>query len=293
MAGSDQDKFKTPHKPTWCPGCGNYAIWTALKNAFVKMGLKPHDVLVVYGIGCHGHMVNWLKTYGFEGVHGRTLPLAAGAKIANQRLKVITVAGDGDQLSEGGNHLLHACRNNYDLTCLIHDNQIYGLTVGQSSPTTQKGFRSTSSPYGVIEQPLNPLALAITAGATFVARGFAGEVEHLTKLFRAAILHKGFAVVDILQPCVVFNYLNTYSWFYERVYHLEATHHKVSDKKAALERAMEGTGLKREKLPLGIFYQVKRPTFDEQLPQLKKGTLAEQPLGVGAGKMKQLLKEFR
>ena len=200
MAMANIDKFKTNSEITWCPGCGNFGIFLALKQAFLKLGLNPSDILVVYGIGCHGHMVNYLKTFGFEGLHGRALPVAQGAKLANKNLTVIAIAGDGDQLGEGGNHFLHAGRRNIDITCIIRNNQIYSLTVGQASPTSEKGFKSKSTPLGVIDEPLNPVALAISAGAGFVSRGFSGDVNYLTDLFVQAIEHKGFSVVDVLQP---------------------------------------------------------------------------------------------
>ncbi len=279
------EDFKTPYSPTWCPGCGNYGIWAAFKNAFIKLGLTSQDILMVYGIGCHGHMVNYMKTYGFEGLHGRAIPVAVGAKIANHDMNVLAIAGDGDQLSEGGNHFVHACRSNYDICSIIHDNQIYGLTVGQSSPTSQKKSKSKSSPYGVVEEPINPLALSIISGATFVARSFSGDLEHLTEMIVEGIRHKGFSFIDIFQPCVVSNPLNTYSWYSERIYKLDGNH-DVKDKEKALKRAMEGP----DKLPLGIFYKINKPSFEEQIGLLEKKPLAEQPINKIS--VERLLKDF-
>lgn len=280
------DQFNNPCKITWCSGCGNFAIFQALKNAFEKLLLKPEDILVVYGIGCHGHMVNYLKTYGFEGLHGRALPLATGAKIANKDLIVIAVVGDGDQLGEGGNHLIHAARRNIDITCILHNNQLYALTVGQASPTSDKGMKTRTTPEGVFEEPLFPLPLAISAGATFVARSFSGDINHLTEMIITGIKHRGFSFIDVLQPCVTLNYLNTYSWFYQRVYKLDHKNHLVGDKIEALKKSFEFG----EKIPLGIFYQETRPTFEDNLPQLKKKILVKESIeGI---KIDHLLSEF-
>src|SRR3989338_1599375 len=197
-----EDKFKTNCQITWCKGCGDFGILVAIKQAFEKLGWDPSDALVVYGIGCHGHMINYLSNYGFEGLHGRALPVATGAKIANNKLNVIVIAGDGDQFSEGGNHFIHAARKNIDITCIIHDNQVYALTVGQSSPTSQKGFKTKTNPMGVFENPVHPLTLALACEASFVGRGFSCDVKHLTDLLVQAIQHKGFSLVDVFQPCV-------------------------------------------------------------------------------------------
>jgi 2-oxoglutarate/2-oxoacid ferredoxin oxidoreductase subunit beta len=248
---------------TWCPACGNFGIWTALKKALMKLNLGPDDVCFVYGIGCHGHMVNYMKTYGFEGLHGRSLPVGAAIKMVNKNLPVVCFAGDGDCLGEGGNHFIHTIRGNHDMTLVIHDNQTYGLTTGQTSPTSLKGYKTKSTPQGVIETPFNPLAMALTAGATFVARGFSQDLAHLSDLITKAIQHKGFSVLDIYQPCVTYNKLNTYQWFKERVYKLEETGHDVTNKMEAYKKAME-----EEKLPVGVFYQVQRPTYEDELPQL-------------------------
>ena len=279
------DQFKTNSQITWCPGCGNFGLFQALKNAFLELGLKPDDVLAIYGIGCHGHMVNYLKTFGFQGVHGRALPLAAGAKLANRNLKVIAMVGDGDQLGEGGNHLIHAAKRNIDIKCFIHDNHLYSLTIGQASPTSDIGMKTMSTPKGVFEEPLNPvlLSIAIASGASFVARGFAGNIPHLTKIFAEAISHKGFSLVDILQPCVTLNSLNTFEWYRNRVYILD--NHDVQNKEQAFARAQEWG----EKIPIGIFYKKEKPVFEDNLPQLKEGILAEKPFDIN---IKGLLREF-
>lgn len=280
-----KDQFKSDEKITWCPGCGDFAILEALKEALVKLGLKPHDVLVVYGIGCHGHMVNYLKTYGFEGLHGRALPLATGAKLANKNLVVIAIVGDGDQLGEGGNHLIHTAKRNPDITCIVHDNQVYALTVNQATPTSLKGFKTRSSPEGVREEPLNPVALAISVNCSFVARGFAGRIKHLTSLFVEAIKHKGFSFIDVLQPCVTFNYLNTYSWYYQRVYEMEPEY-DLEDRVLAFKKSLEFG----DKIPLGIFYKKERPTLEDNLLKPEWKPLLEQD--IKNIDISQLIKEF-
>lgn len=242
--------------------------------------------MLVYGIGCHGHMVNYLTTFGVQGLHGRTLPVAQGAKLANKNLNVIAVAGDGDQMGEGGNHLIHASRRNIDITCVIHDNQIYGLTVGQAAPTSDKGFKSRSTPLGAIEEPIHPPVLALAAGATFVARGYAGDPKHLTKILVAGIKHKGFSVIDVLQPCVTLNPLNTFEWYNQRVYKLEETGYDPKDKLAAFVKSLEWG----DKIPLGVLYQEKKPLFEDQLPQLKEKPLVER--SIDNISIENLLKEF-
>lgn len=269
--------------PTWCPGCGNYGIWAALKSALVKLTWKPDDFVLVYGVGCSGNMNDFVKVYGLHSLHGRALPNAIGLKLANHKLPVLVVGGDGDQLGEGGNHFLHACRGNYDITVLIHNNQVYGLTTGQVSPTATKGTKSKSTPSGIIEEPINPLALAITQGASFVGQGFAGDIPHLTQTIMDAINHKGFSVVNVYQPCVTFNKVNTYAWFRERVYKLDETHNKA-DRKAAL-----GVAIDNEKIPIGIVYEVQKPIYEENLPQLQNGALVAQQL---SGNIQELLQEF-
>jgi 2-oxoglutarate ferredoxin oxidoreductase subunit beta len=277
------EEFVTVNKPTWCPGCGNHTIWLALRGALAQLKIAPHEVVLVYGIGCSGNMADFIKANGFHALHGRGLPVAAGIKLANHRLQVVAVLGDGDCYGEGMNHLISASRANFDLTCLVHNNMVYGLTTGQASPTSGKGYQSKSTPEGVIEEAVNPPALTISAGATFVSRGFAGDASHLTKLISAAIKHQGFSLVDILQPCVTFNKTNTFDWYRERVYKLKAA---TSDKVKALERSLEWG----DKIPIGIFYKSKRPTYKNQLPQIGKTPLVKQPLG--KVNLEKLFKEF-
>ena len=283
MASITSESFKTGFLPTWCPGCGDYGIWTALKIALAKLGIGPDDALLVYGIGCHGNMYDWMRTYAFEGLHGRALPVAQGAKVANHKLPVICVCGDGDCLGEGGNHFIHAAKRNPNVTVLIHDNQVYGLTTGQASPTAKPGFKTKSTPDGVTDEPINPLTLALTAGATFVARGFAGDIPGLSELIVQAISHKGFSVLDMLQPCVTFDKVHTYAWYRSRLYKLEQPENKIR----AIEKAMEWG----DKIPIGVFYKEDKPTSEDREPALEKSTLVESSLDVAA--LPLLLSEFK
>lgn len=257
------DQFNTICPPTWCPGCGNYSIWNELKRALDELGIPPHKTLIVYGIGCSGNMYNTIKTYAWHSLHGRSLPTAVGAKLANKDLTVIAVAGDGDGLGEGMGHFIHALRGNVDITYLIHENKVYGLTTGQSAPTSEKGFVTKSTPEGLIEVPTNPISLAMTAGGGFVSRGYAGKPQQLRELIKQGIQHKGFSLVDILQPCVTFNKINTYQYYNERVYDLAESQHNPSDFNAAFAKAREWG----ERIPTGLFYKDSREAYEEDLPQ--------------------------
>jgi len=263
--------FNTSRRPTWCTGCGNFAIWNAMKKTFVKLSLYPHQILIIYGIGCSGNGVNFLKSYSFHSLHGRTLPVATGAKIASHKMVVIAVSGDGDGMGIGGNHFIHTCRRNINITNIMHDNRVYGLTTGQTSPTSNLGFRSRSTPSGVLEMPVNPLSLALAAGATFVARGFSGDIAQLGEIMRKAIKHKGFSFIDVLQPCVTFNRVNTYDYYRERVYRIDSI--KNYDR-TDLEHAFK-IALEEERLPTGIFYQVQRPIYEDGLKQIDRKPLTD------------------
>ncbi|MEK7129681.1 MAG: thiamine pyrophosphate-dependent enzyme [Patescibacteria group bacterium] len=286
MSSITADSFKTGFLPTWCPGCGDFGIWMALKQALAQLGIGPDDAAIVYGIGCHGNMYDWMNTYAVEGLHGRALPVAQGVKLANHKLPVIVVSGDGDCLGEGGNHFIHAAKRNPDITVIIHDNQVYGLTTGQASPTAQQGFKTKSTPEGVTDEPVNPLTLAITAGATFVARGFAADSPGLTQLFVDAISHKGFAVVDTLQPCVTFDRVHTYAWYRERLYQLKQEGYRADNRLGALEKALEWG----DRIPLGIFYQETRLTSEDREPALTGEPLVS--ASAGTVQADELLKEF-
>ena len=272
---SEVKDFASPVRPTWCPGCGDFGILNALKRALVSLELEPHQVLLASGIGCGSKLPDYIKANGFHGIHGRALPVATGAKLANHELTVIAVHGDGDGYGIGGNHFLHTMRRNMDLVDIIQNNQVYGLTKGQYSPTSEQGFVTKTSPGGAIEPAVNPIALALAAGATFISRGFAGELPHLAQLIAQAIEHRGCALVDVLQPCVTFNKVNTYDWFRARVYKLEEEGYDPSNREAAWEKAFEWG----DRIPIGLFYQVEGlPTYEDQVPALRINPLVKQGL---------------
>jgi len=272
-------------KPAWCPGCGNFGILEALNRALIEMEIEPHQVLLVSGIGQAGKLPHYTRGNVFNSLHGRPVPPAIGAKIANSELIVIAVSGDGDAYGEGGNHFLHAARRNHDITYLVHDNQVYGLTKGQASPTSDVGFITKTTPYGATS-PVNPIALAIVSGASFVGRGFAGDIDHLSHLIKKGITHRGFALIDILQPCISFNHKNTFQWYRERVYKLEDEKYDPSDKKAALEKAL----IWGKEIPIGIIYEENLPVYEDQLPALSEGPLVQQK--IAPRRVEKLLAEF-
>ncbi|NIM89658.1 MAG: 2-oxoacid ferredoxin oxidoreductase [Candidatus Aminicenantes bacterium] len=242
----------------WCPGCGNFSILNALKQALAELGIKPEELVLVSGIGQAAKIPHYFKTHVFNGLHGRALPPATAIKAVNPDLTVIAESGDGDMYGEGGNHLLHAIRRNPDITTIVHNNMVYGLTKGQASPTSQIGFRTPVQVKGVFENPFNPLAMAISMDASFVARVFAGDIAQTVEMFKKAISHKGYALVDVLQPCVSYNKVNTYQWFKEHTYYLEDSHDPL-DRLKAFEKALE-----MEKFPLGVFYlNPSKKTFEE------------------------------
>ena len=276
-------------KPTWCPGCGDYGILNAVKQALVQAGLAPHEVLIVSGIGCGSKLPDYIHANGLMTLHGRPLPVATGARLANHGLKVITVHGDGDSMGLGMGHFIHTARRNIEIVDLIQNNQIYGLTKGQYSPTSDPGFVTATSPDGALEKAASPVTLALAAGGTFIARGFAGDPKGLADLIAAAIHHKGYALVEILQPCVTFNRKNTYDWYRERVYNLAETGHDTGDRAAAFQKALEWG----DRIPLGIIYQTRLPTYEEQVAGLKQGPLATRKLDkLSAAELKSLRAEF-
>lgn len=253
----DAKDFDSSDPIAWCPGCGNFAIQGALKTALAKLGKEPRELLLVSGIGQAAKMPHYIKANFFNGLHGRALPAAAAARIANRALTVIVTTGDGDCYGEGGNHFIHNIRRNADMTVIVHDNQIYGLTRGQASPTTERGLKTKIQPGGVILAPFPPLETALVLGCGFVARGYAAEREHLAELILAGIKHKGFSLIDVFQPCVSFNKVNTYAWYAERVYKV-GPEHDPSDKAAALALAA-----RRERLPIGVLYSKPGPSYEE------------------------------
>ncbi len=274
---SSQHTFDTVAQPTWCPGCGNFGIHKAIKNAFTQLGLAQNEIVVVTGIGCSGNTAQWYNTNVFHSLHGRTLPVATGIKLANHELTVLAEGGDGDGLGIGVGHLVHSIRRNLDITYIVHDNRVYGLTTGQTSPTSAKGFITKSTPTGVIEIPVNPIALAISSGATYVARGYCGDIEHLTKLIADGIRHKGFALIDATQICITFNHVNTYKWWADRIYRLEDDGgYDCMNKVMAFERSQEW----EERIPTGLFYREDRTTYEDELPQIADRSLVEQSMDV-------------
>lgn len=278
------EEFGT-YETAWCPGCGNHAILKAVKQAFAGMGLAPHEVLLVSGIGQAAKLPQYLRCNMFNGLHGRALPAATGARLANPGLKVFAVSGDGCTYGEGGNHFLAALRRNPDITLLAHDNQIYGLTKGQASPTTTFGQKTKAQPAGQPSAPLNPVALAVAMRVSFVARAFSGEAEHLVEMITQAANTPGFALVDVLQPCVSFNKVNTFGWYKERCYKLDKEH-DPTDWGAAMRLADEFG----ERIPLGVIWQGDREPFEAAASGKAATALAtHRP---DSARLEQLLRSF-
>ncbi|MFV0422822.1 2-oxoacid:ferredoxin oxidoreductase subunit beta [Oleidesulfovibrio sp.] len=261
---------------SWCPGCGNHDVLKALKQALSELELQSHTVAHVSGIGQAAKAPHYISLNGFNGLHGRGLPSAQAVKLANPQLTVIAESGDGCNYGEGGNHFLAAIRRNVDLTLLAHDNQIYGLTKGQASPTTMEGHVTKSQPDGVYNSAFNPIAVAVTMRCSFVARAFSGNVPHLVSVMKQAIQHKGFALVDIFSPCISFNKVNTFGWYKQRCYELPADY-DPTNWDAAMEKAQEFG----EKIPIGVLYKNTRPTLDERFDFLKEGPLCTQKVDLG------------
>jgi 2-oxoglutarate ferredoxin oxidoreductase subunit beta len=273
--------------PDWCPGCGDFGVLAALNKALVDLQVQPYNVVTISGIGCSSNLPGYISTYGMHTLHGRALAVATGVKLANHDLTVVVTGGDGDGFGIGGNHFIHTMRRNVDLVYLAMDNQIYGLTTGQMSPTSQLGMKTKSTPYGSVENPINPISLALSAGATFVARGFSGEQKHLTELIKQAIQHKGFAFIDVFSPCVTYNLDNTYPWFKQRVKKLEDDSSYDSTNWIA---AMGKSQIWGEEIPIGKFFQrTDLPALHQAEPILDEGG----PLALrGLGIPPQVAKDF-
>jgi len=257
----------------WCPGCGNHSILKCVKLALSELDIAPHQVGFVSGIGQAAKAPQYLNCNMFNGLHGRSLPAAQGARLANPNMVVIAESGDGCNYGEGGNHFLAALRRNMNMTLLAHDNQIYGLTKGQASPTTAKGQVTKTQPFGAPSEPFNPVAVAVTMHTGFVARAFSGDQEHLVNIIKQAINHKGFSLVDILQPCVSFNKVNTFGWYKDRCYRLDESH-DPKDWDAAMKKAVEFG----DRIPIGVIYKDDKPGFEEGMPSLAAGPLATREL---------------
>lgn len=276
-------------KPTWCPGCGDFAVLQAMQTALANTGRTPHETVVVSGIGCSGKTSQYLKAYGFHGLHGRSIPAATAIKLVNHDLTVIATGGDGDGYGIGLSHSLHAMRRNIDITYIVMDNNIYGLTTGQVSPTSRKGFKSKTSPTGSAEDPIRPLELALAAGASFVAQGFSGDPKGLTRLFEEGIQHRGFALINVFSPCVTFNKVNTYEWFRENLVNLDqAPGYDPTDRSGAGRVVSEHDGL-----VLGIIYREERPVYHEALPAVSETPIAQMQIDLPAEERYRLLAGFR
>jgi 2-oxoglutarate ferredoxin oxidoreductase subunit beta len=271
------------YETAWCPGCGNFGILLAVKWALAARGLKPHQVLFVSGIGQAAKAPHYLNVNLFNGLHGRSLPVATGAKLANPELTIIVESGDGCTYGEGGNHFLAAIRRNIDITIIVHDNQVYGLTKGQASPTSGEGFVTKTQPEGSASAPFNPIGVAVAMRAGFVARGFSGMTDLLSDLIQQAIIHPGFSLIDVLQPCVSFNRVNTWEWYQERCEPLPKGY-DPTDWRAAMEIAQQWG----DKIPVGVIYRNARPSFHERVGQ---GPLVGQ--GIDRDKIKRIMEGFR
>ncbi|MEW5977839.1 MAG: thiamine pyrophosphate-dependent enzyme [Acidobacteriota bacterium] len=275
--------------PDWCPGCGDFGVLKALKMAAGKLGIEPKDLFTVSGIGCSSNLPGFIHAYGIHSLHGRAIAVASGVKLANRSLHVVVTGGDGDGYGIGVGHFIHAMRRNLDLTYVVMNNQIYGLTTGQASPTTMKEVRTKSTPRGNVEAPINPLALALVSGATYVSRAFSGEPNHMAELIAGAIAHKGFALVDVFSPCVTYNKVNTYPWFKQRVYKLEDdSGYDTGDVEGALRKSFEWG----DRIPIGLLYKDEQPVYEESEPALRDVPLVHQPLGLDQEVFSSLLEEF-
>ena len=268
-------EFKGRVAPDWCPRCGDFGVLNSLQRAVFELGLKPHEILCVSGIGCSSNLPGYFNAYGMHTLHGRSLPVATGAKLGNHHLTVIATGGDGDGYGIGGNHLMHTARRNIDMTYLVMNNQIYGLTTGQISPTSRLDMKTKSTPFGNLEFPINPITSAIMNGATYVARGYSADVKHLTELLKNGIQHKGFSLIDVFSPCVTFNLDNDFAFFKPRIRKLEDEGHDPSDWKEACEKAMAWG----DEIYIGLFLENDRPSLDslEQVHSRRASPLTPSP----------------
>ncbi|SOB93703.1 2-oxoglutarate ferredoxin oxidoreductase subunit beta [Ureibacillus xyleni] len=281
--------FRNSVKPNWCPGCGDFSVQAAIQRAAANVGIEPHELAVVAGIGCSGRIAGYINSYGFHGIHGRALPIAQGLKMANRDLNVIASGGDGDGFAIGMAHTVHAIRRNIDITYVVMDNQIYGLTKGQTSPRSAKGFITKSTPEGAIEPSLKPLEVALSSGATFVAQGFSTDIKELTALIEAGIQHKGFSFINVFSPCVTYNKVNTYEWFKEHLTKLsDIEEYDSSNRELAMQTVME-----KEGLVTGIIYQdTQNKSYQEKVPGFAEGPLANLDMNLSEDQFNELVKEF-
>ena len=265
--------FKGKIDPDWCPGCGDFGVLNSLQRAAAELGLRPHEIVTVSGIGCSSNLPGYINTYGAHTLHGRSLAFATGVKMANHELTVIATGGDGDGYGIGGNHFTHTARRNVDLTYVVMNNQIYGLTTGQISPTSRVGHKTKSTPFGSVEYPINPITSAIMNGATYVARAYSGDIRHLTELIKGGIEHKGFSLIDVFSPCVTFNLDNTHNFFKDRIKKLEDEGHDTTDWAAACEKAM----LWGDEIYIGKFLHVEedKESLTALEPVLREGPVSK------------------
>ncbi len=283
-------EYKPEVPSDWCPGCGDFGVLNALFQVCSELAIQPHNVLVVSGIGCSSNLPGFIRVNGVHSLHGRALPFATGAKLANHAMTVIATGGDGDGYGIGLNHFIQAMRRNINVTYIVMNNEIYGLTTGQASPTSETGMKTKSTPEGNLEGMLNPLALALASGCGFVARGFSGQPKHLLQLYKEAILHPGFALIDVFSPCVTFNKVQTYPWFRERVYKVEDEAYDATDLHAANEKALEWGS----RIPIGLVYRNPNPNppIDMLDKSLASGPLVHQALGLSSEQRAKAIAEF-
>ncbi|RIP33491.1 2-oxoacid:ferredoxin oxidoreductase subunit beta [Staphylococcus gallinarum] len=281
--------FRNNVKPNWCPGCGDFSVQAAIQKAAANVGLEPEEVAIITGIGCSGRLSGYINSYGVHGIHGRALPLAQGVKMANKDLTVIASGGDGDGYAIGMGHTIHALRRNMNMTYIVMDNQIYGLTKGQTSPSSAQGFVTKSTPKGNIEQNVAPLELALSSGATFVAQGFSSDIKALTKMIEDAINHDGFSFVNVFSPCVTYNKVNTYDWFKENLTDIaEIEGYDFTDKMLATQKVLEYNSLVK-----GIVYQdTETPSFESQIDEMSNEALAKQDIHLDEAQFNELTKQF-
>lgn len=266
---TDVSLYDNEFENKWCPGCGNFGVLNAVKSALAHLGIPPEKVLLISGIGQASKTPHFLNCNFFHGLHGRALPVATGARLANHGLPILVHMGDGDCYGEGGNHLLAAMRRNLDVTLLVHDNRVYGLTKGQASPTAEYGFLTKAQPFGAPSDPMKPIPLALSQGVGFIARGYCGEIDHLRRLIQNAIAYPGFSMIDILQVCVSYNPVNTYEYYNERVYLLDETQHRADDWRGAMDLSLQG----EDRIPIGLIYQKQTIPFTKRIKTLEQGPL--------------------
>lgn len=283
-------EFRNDVKPNWCPGCGDFSIQAAIQRAAANVGLEPENLAVVSGIGCSGRISGYIQAYGFHGIHGRVLPIAQGLKLANRDLTVIASGGDGDGFAIGMGHTIHAIRRNINITYIVMDNQIYGLTKGQTSPRSAVGFKTKSTPNGAIENTLSPLEIALSAGATFIAQSFSSDLKQLTFLIEAAIKHEGFSFINVFSPCVTFNKINTYDWFKENIINLDTiAAYDSSNRIGAMTNIMEYNGM-----ITGLIYQdTSQKSYENRVAGFRTEPLAKQDIRISAAEFDKLVAEFK